>query len=1220
MKSIAGTIMILLCQCIGLNAQVINIPADYSTIQEGIDAASEGDTVLVSPGTYFENIGLGGKNITFASQFLVSGDTSHISSTIIDGGHDGSVISIGWGVDSTTLISGFTIANGQAYRGGGILIGSYSDPVFDHLRIVENYASDGGGAYFAYGRPQFRHCSIKGNSAGNRGGGMCINSSYASNPCKLVDVQITDNDAKYGGGVANFSNPVFEGVTITNNNAVFGGGFANYGDPQLDSVNRCNIFLNSAGVGNDLWEEEGWESTTPIVLDTFTVLTPTEFHVHNPGLFSFDILNSKFSQVEEDLYVSPSGSNENSGLTSDDPLKTIYHALTIILPNDSSQRNIHLLEGIYSPGTNQDFFPVNLIDHIDICGAADSLVILNADSLSRVINLFGNEKNTISGLTITGGSHSSGAGLLISNSSPVLEFLTVSGNASTGNGGGISVLGTGSNPFIDQAMVEGNSAVNGAGIYNKGTLELSNSSVLDNTGSGSGGGIFGGDSTFLLNTEVSGNEAEDGAGIYLEENSHADLDSVYITGNHGMWQGGGVYCGDNSILVIGNTQISGNYADLQGGGIFCQDGSTQEIRSTVISGNYADLQGGGIFNPSPDTKFDSIDRCSIFLNIAKIGNDLYDNNSMTNVIVDTFSVIEPTEFHASERDRFTFDILAGKVEQIDADIYVDPEGSNSNSGLTPGDPLKTIHNAYLKLKVDSNHLNTIHLANGVYSPSATGEILPVYMVNFSSMSGDDRNLTILDAENESRVISLYKDSIPFIRNMTIRNGNSGFGSGGGIYCYETEVTLDNVIIEECTTDDYGGGIYFGPYGRLTVLNSTVRNNTAETGGGIDFNTYSKGTFENSIIESNSADVAGGIFTYSDLEFDNVEFNYNSAIKGGAFVMHDTDSTIKIHIQNSRFRANSAESIGGGMYTSRCSKLTVVNTLVDSNTAAQGAGFYIRNTATEIRNSLFTDNIASVQWGGVAIDNSYNVDSYPDAELYNVTFANNSNIGLLGYRTGIKLVNSIFWGNTGPAQIQVTLKPNDNHTFLVDHSNIQDGEDGLLLSGPVNVVWSPGNIVQDPLFFHSGDHPYSLEDGSPCIDTGTPDTLGLNLPYNDIIGNTRIWDGDGDGVNTIDMGPYEYGAPVNVPQIISFSNYGAQDIRIYPNPTCGQITIKCNRIDTEREIFIINSIGIRVLALSIPKGNEISIVDINSLKQGIYQLIFMSDGKVFGSEKVMIISL
>lgn len=75
MKRTVTSLFLLLSFAV-TNAQILYVPADHPTIQEAIDAASEGDTVLVAEGTYYENIRFEGKAITVASQFLIDGDTS----------------------------------------------------------------------------------------------------------------------------------------------------------------------------------------------------------------------------------------------------------------------------------------------------------------------------------------------------------------------------------------------------------------------------------------------------------------------------------------------------------------------------------------------------------------------------------------------------------------------------------------------------------------------------------------------------------------------------------------------------------------------------------------------------------------------------------------------------------------------------------------------------------------------------------------------------------------------------------------------------------------------------------------------------------------------------------------------------------------------------------------------------------------------------------------
>ncbi len=196
---------------------MIHVPGDYPTIQEGINVANDGDTVLVQPGTYIENINYSGKNITVASLCLFAQDTSNFSQTIIDGGGLGSTITFENGEDSKTSLIGFTIINGQSEFGGGIYC-SGANPTIKNTIITNNDADYGGGIYCSQSSPKLINVTIANNSTNESGGGIyCSNSSP-----QLINCILWNNTSKeivvVNGGLASimYSN-IENGWTGTGN-------------------------------------------------------------------------------------------------------------------------------------------------------------------------------------------------------------------------------------------------------------------------------------------------------------------------------------------------------------------------------------------------------------------------------------------------------------------------------------------------------------------------------------------------------------------------------------------------------------------------------------------------------------------------------------------------------------------------------------------------------------------------------------------------------------------------------------------------------------------------------------------------------------------------------------------------------------------------------------------------------------------------------------------
>jgi len=246
----------------------------------------------------------------------------------------------------------------------------------------------------------------------------------------------------------------------------------------------------------------------------------------------------------------------------------------------------------------------------------------------------------------------SGGGIYCDNSSPVLQNVTISDNTSYPNynpmwwvfydsyGGGMSCV-NGSNPALYNVTIAGNSSISGFTEYSQ---------------------AYGG-------------------GIYCSGSS-PDLHNVIITNNNAF----------GGIIVHYPTP-----GDV-GGGIYCT-GSFPTFKDVIITNNTA-YTGGGIYCNGSSPVFDIINRSNMYFNHAIYGNDLY-SDTYLEVALDTFTVLYPTDYYAKPLDIYSFDILNGKLGQVDADLYVSPDGDNSNTGLTPDDPLMNIHYAFPIIVADT---------------------------------------------------------------------------------------------------------------------------------------------------------------------------------------------------------------------------------------------------------------------------------------------------------------------------------------------------------------------------------------------------------------------------------------------------------------------------------------------------------------------------------------
>jgi hypothetical protein len=328
-------------------AATINVPADQPTIQAGINAAANGDTVLVAPGTYFENINFMGKAITVKS----SGGSKV---TIIDGAKNASVVTFMSGEAESSVLSGFTIQDGVApfgSQGGGINIINSSPSIEDNV-ITRNTACNGGGGIgLIEGAPSILRNTISHNTqtfpcaGGGGGGGININGGTGA---KILANRIIDNTFAPGSGIAmdGGGTPLIQNNVIANNDSgINGPGGAIYIVNQSNPIIVQNlIYGNHAGSGGGIYFLVPLGTTGPSIVSNTIV--------NNGGVEGGSAIYAsgfdEASQIINNLLIS------NSGLNAVDCDGSYENSAPIFANNDSYSTQGTAIEGTCASDLGQN--------------------------------------------------------------------------------------------------------------------------------------------------------------------------------------------------------------------------------------------------------------------------------------------------------------------------------------------------------------------------------------------------------------------------------------------------------------------------------------------------------------------------------------------------------------------------------------------------------------------------------------------------------------------------------------------------------------------------------------------------------------------------------------------------------------------------------------------------------------------------------------------------
>lgn len=1064
MKCLPIVICLVLFASTAFSGDLLNVPQDYPTIQSAINAATNGDIVIVAPdsihgGPYYENIDFMGKSIVVMSE-------EGPESTTIDGQRSGSVVTFANGEGIGSILKGFTITNGDGvyqppfYQGAGIWC-SNASPTIEHNIITRNFDLEpsrtlqGGGIYCSGSSARIKHNIITQNEA-EAGAGICVRDS--------TDLIINNNliannkGSDSGGGITIVDSVITINRTTVTKNTI------SHGSSSI--AGGVFIYGNSSGlIKNSIF----WNNTKEDLSVTLSTFPPSSVtycnidggwpespatNIDTDPLFVNPSLNGDFHLQQDPCQPGVNNPCVDAGDPGGNAIKTTRTDQKLDV--NTTDLGFHYDAVIH---VRDDFSSIQ--EGIDHARAYDTVLVepgmhlgniyfdgkpiivksiynkstLNGANYYRGVTFGAGHPDTVlDGFTIMDCAADWGAGIKCSGS-PTIKNCIIKDCTATIGGGGIDA---GGNPRIVNCLFLNNSAPYGGGIHiGNNFVEMINNTFYGNTGSG-----------ILLETVV--------------KNKSASSTPPRIS---------------NSILW-NNTPAQIDYL-------------TVGVHLDVYN---CDVQGGW-----PHSGSDNFDLDPLFMDPASEEFELSPNSPC---------------IERGDNDRVPFWLDTDR--EGEARIF---DGDNNGTAVVdvgfdeyfPWELYVPLHYPTIQEAVDAAKINaTIYV-----SPNTYYENVKYNGKSIGIRSTDGADVTVIDGMQAGPVVDMTSPYWSELTGFLITNGSAENGAGviAGAYSWIKE----NRIIDNHATE-YGGGVY-SKYGRNLLRDCVIENNSAGEGGGavylesLDELTF----FQNKLIGNSSDKTGGAVFIQScnDISISKSLFQQNSAAYSGGGIYATIGGTVDYYVHRNQFINNSADWDGGALamlfWGSGGGKGNIESTGINNNyfrnnsSKKSGGAIFLFDDYGDQRNivnNALIQNSAGDNGGAIAWE------MYAEPRIINCTMTLNS-AGVRGgaidngnENVGAEIYSCIIWDNSAP------LSPEIGGTshFFVYYNNIKGGWPGN------------NNIDTDPLFInaltgdiHLNQDPCQPGISNPCVDTGDP-YWGM------IDGTTRTdWLQDS---NNVDMG-YHY---------------------------------------------------------------------------------------------------